>query len=142
MERIQTQDFHSTPLLRNARHEKFAQLVASGIAANSAFTQVGHKGAQNSPRLSRNEFTAAEMLAKMCGWNELERVNVQTVEVKIDAGLIEQLRLRGASLQGARLALPGGPCRGRTTTSAVVPRVLPVGFGFSRATLKPIWDSF
>ena len=25
---------------------------------------------------------AAEMLAKMCGWNEPERVNVQSVEVK------------------------------------------------------------
>jgi hypothetical protein len=29
-----------------------------------------------------------------------ERVNVQTVEVKVDADLIEQLRLRAASLQG------------------------------------------
>jgi hypothetical protein len=27
---------------------------------------------------------AAEMLAKMCGWNEPERVNVQNVEVKVD----------------------------------------------------------
>ncbi len=35
---------------------------------------------------------AAEMLAKMCGWNEPERVNVQSVEVKVDAALIEQLR--------------------------------------------------
>ena len=34
---------------------------------------------------------AAEMLAKMCGWNEPERVNVQSVEVKVDAALIEQL---------------------------------------------------
>jgi hypothetical protein len=32
------------------------------------------------------------MLAKMCGWNEPERVNVQSVEVKVDAALIEQLR--------------------------------------------------
>jgi hypothetical protein len=35
---------------------------------------------------------AAEMLAKMCGWNEPERVDVQSVEVKVDAALIEQLR--------------------------------------------------
>jgi hypothetical protein len=33
-----------------------------------------------------------EMLAKMCGWNEPERVNVQSVEVRVDAALIEQLR--------------------------------------------------
>ena len=35
---------------------------------------------------------AAEMLAKMCGWNEPEKVNVQSVEVTVDASLIEQLR--------------------------------------------------
>ena len=41
---------------------------------------------------------AAEMLAKMCGWNEPERVNVQSVEVKVDAALIEQLRAGYAEL--------------------------------------------
>jgi hypothetical protein len=35
---------------------------------------------------------AAEMLTKTCGWNETERVNVQSAEVKVDAALIEQLR--------------------------------------------------
>jgi hypothetical protein len=145
------------PVLKNPRHERFAQLVASGIAANAAFTQVGYKGPQNSPRLSRNELVAkrieelqarnerkaemaaltrdelvgilteivhatrarlsearpgdglkaAEMLAKMCGWNEPERVNVQSVEVKVDAALIEQLRAGYAQLAagGAKHAL-------------------------------------
>ena len=47
----------------------------------------------------------------MRGWNEPERVNVQSVEVKVDASLIEQLRAgyaemnaldcRGAKLAGA-----------------------------------------
>ena len=32
------------------------------------------------------------MLARMCGWNEPERVNVQSVEIKVDAALIEELR--------------------------------------------------
>ena len=41
---------------------------------------------------------AAEMLAKMCGWNEPERVNVQNVEVRVDAALIEQLRAGYAQL--------------------------------------------
>jgi hypothetical protein len=41
---------------------------------------------------------AAEMLTKMCGWNEPERVNVQSVEVKVDAALIEQLRAGYAAL--------------------------------------------
>jgi hypothetical protein len=44
---------------------------------------------------------AAEMLAKMSGWNEPARVNVQSVEVKVDAALIEQLRAGYAQL-GAR----------------------------------------
>ena len=41
---------------------------------------------------------AAEMLARTCGWNEPERVNVQSVEVKVDAALIEQLRAGYAQL--------------------------------------------
>jgi hypothetical protein len=53
---------------------------------------------------------AAEMLARMCGWNEPERVNVQSVEVKVDAALIEQRG--GYSQPGERsakacLPLPG-----------------------------------
>ncbi len=35
---------------------------------------------------------AAEMLTKMCGWNEPEQVNVQKVELRVDAALLEQLR--------------------------------------------------
>lgn len=35
---------------------------------------------------------AAEMYAKMCGFNEPERVNVQSIEFKVDSALIEQLR--------------------------------------------------
>jgi hypothetical protein len=35
---------------------------------------------------------ATVMLAKMCGWNEPEKVNAQSIEVKVDAALIEQLR--------------------------------------------------
>jgi phage terminase small subunit len=46
------------PTLKNPRHEKFAQLVASGIAANAAFAQVGYKAPQNSPRLRNNELVA------------------------------------------------------------------------------------
>ena len=34
----------------------------------------------------------------MCGWNEPERVNVESVEVKVDAALIEQLRAGYAEL--------------------------------------------
>ena len=60
---------------------------------------------------------AAEMLAKMCGWHEPERVNVQSVEVRVDAALIDQLRAGYAQLSerergqanGPPLALGGGP---------------------------------
>jgi hypothetical protein len=140
------------PVLKNPRHERFAQLVASGISANAAFTQVGYKGPQNSPRLSRNELVArrieelqarnerkaemaamtrdelvgilteivqatrarllearpadglkaAEMLAKMCGWNEPGKPQEhQHVHMHVDASLIEELRAGYASL-GAR----------------------------------------
>ena len=50
---------------------------------------------------------AARCWPRMCGWNEPERVNVQSVELKVDAALIEQLRAGHAAL-GARekYALP------------------------------------
>ena len=35
------------------------------------------------------------------------RVNVQSVEIKVDASLIEQRRLRAVSLQGCPIALQG-----------------------------------
>jgi hypothetical protein len=46
------------------------------------------------------------MLAKMCGWNEPERVNVQSVEVKVDAALIEQLRAGYAKMNPHRVCEP------------------------------------
>jgi hypothetical protein len=149
------------PVLKNPRHERFAQLVASGIAANAAFTQVGYRGPQNSPRLSRNELVArrieelqarnarkaemaamtrdelveilaeivhatrtrlsmarpgdglkaAEMLAKMCGWNEAEQVKHDHVHLQVDSALIEQLRAGYAQLAGRSEGTRRGPIR-------------------------------
>jgi hypothetical protein len=43
------------PTLRNPRQEKFAQLAASGMTAQAAFTQAGDPSPQNAPRLRNNE---------------------------------------------------------------------------------------
>ena len=60
---------------------------------------------------------AAEMLAKLCGWNEPEKVQSQHLHVHLDAGLIEELRQGHAALaarerarlpEGAPLALQEG----------------------------------
>jgi hypothetical protein len=47
----------------------------------------------NLPSGSTDGLKAAEMLARMCGWNEPERVKVQSVELKVDTALLEQLVL-------------------------------------------------
>jgi hypothetical protein len=66
------------------------------------------------PKLAKpyEALKAAEMLAKLCGWNEPERVDVQSVEVKVDAALVEQLRAGYAQLSDrtakACLPLPDG----------------------------------
>ena len=59
------------PTLRNPKHEKFAQLVASGVPANAAFTQVGYNAPQNSPRLRNNELVA-KRIEELQVRNELE----------------------------------------------------------------------
>ena len=152
------------PILRNPKHEKFAQLVASGMTAQAAFTQAGYPSPQNAPRLrnnalvakrieelqARNErkaemaaltrdelvgilteivhatrarlsearpgdgLKAAEMLAKMCGWNEAEQVKHDHVHLQVDSALISQLRQGYAQLSErsakACLPLPAGEC--------------------------------
>lgn len=44
---------------------------------------------------------AAEMLARLCGWNEPEQVKHDHVHLQVDSALIEQLRAGYAQL-GAR----------------------------------------
>jgi phage terminase small subunit len=46
------------PVLRNPKHERFAQLVASGMTAQAAFTQAGYPSPQNAPRLRSNALVA------------------------------------------------------------------------------------
>jgi hypothetical protein len=48
----------------------------------------------------------AEMLAKMCGWNEPERVNVQSVEVKVNAALIARSLVKVNALGRGRAKRP------------------------------------
>jgi hypothetical protein len=141
------------PTLRNPKHEKFAQLVATGMTAQAAFTQAGYQSPQNAPRLRNNELVAkrieelqarnerkaekvamtrdelisflvetihaarerlsetrqgdglkaAEMLSKMCGWNEPDQVKHDHIHLQVDAALLAELRAGYASLQ----ALPG-----------------------------------
>ena len=58
--------------------------------------------ARSSQARTTDGLKAAEMLAKMCGWNQPERVNVQGVEVKVDAALLSSTSgLRAASRASA-----------------------------------------
>ena len=145
-------------ILRNPKHEKFAQLLASGMTASAAYTEVGLKGSQNAPRLRNNELVAkrieelqtrnekkaelaalsrdeligilaevvhaarvrlpearlgdglkaAEMLARLCGWNEPEQVKHDHVHIQVDSALIQQLRAGYAQLseRSAKACLP------------------------------------
>jgi hypothetical protein len=152
--------------LRNPKHEKFAQLVASGMTAQAAFTEAGYPSPQNAPRLrsnalvakrieelqARNErkaeiaalsrdelvgilaeivhaararlsearlgdgLKAAELLAKLAGWNEPERTEHQHVHLAMDAGLIAELRQDYAALaalerEGMLALAKQGRCR-------------------------------
>jgi hypothetical protein len=44
------------------------------------------------------------MLAKMCGWNEPERQQVQHIYLQVDSALIEQLRAGYAEMAKPALA--------------------------------------
>ena len=61
---------------------------------------------------------AAEMLARMCGYNEPEVRNVNHVHLQIDGALAEQLRAGYAMTSEKRVALP-------TTPAGVEPQLHP-----------------
>jgi hypothetical protein len=89
------------------------EVVCASCSGVGILTEIVHATrARLSEARTTDGLKAAEMLAKMCGWNEPERVNVQSVEVKVDAALIEQLRAGYAQLSErsakACLPLPGG----------------------------------
>jgi uncharacterized protein (DUF4415 family) len=69
---------------------------------------------------------AAEMLAKMCGWNEPERHMHGHVEIRVDASVIEQLRAGHAQLAErsakACFPLPGGAGVGGRAQQEATPR--------------------
>jgi hypothetical protein len=76
---------------RNERKAEMAAMTRDELV--KILTEIVHAARNRLPETrTADGLKAAEMLAKMCGWNEAERVNVQSVEVKVDAALIEQLR--------------------------------------------------
>ena len=124
-------------MLKNVRHERFAQGVSSGLAAAKAYRKAGYRegsAKHNATRLRDNEVVArriaeirwendrrsemsrqelidilvsfirdpalcvwpariksAELLAKLCGWHEEERVNVTIDPLQ---SLIDSIRAR------------------------------------------------
>jgi hypothetical protein len=94
-----------------ARNERKAEMAAmTRDELTEILTDIVHATrARLSEARPGDGLKAAEMLAKMCGWNEPERVNVQSVELRVDAALIEQLR---AGYARARLANEAPACLG------------------------------
>ena len=163
--------------LRNPKHEKFAQLVASGMTAQAAFTQAGYLSPQNAPRLRNNELVskrieelqvrnerkaemaamtrddliqilaetvqavrsrlsdtrladglkAAEMLAKLCGWNEPEKREERHLHahMRVDKAWLAQLRAGFIELQGAKTQWLA---QGADTRAGDTPHSTPVGY--------------
>ena len=76
------------PILANSRHERFAQLVASGKSELSSFVEAGYSAKsarQNAHRLSENEGVKAR-IAELRGRNaekcEMERA--EAVQYLVD----------------------------------------------------------
>ena len=83
------------PILRNARHEKFAQeLAANGVSAYQAYINAGFRPSrQNAARLRAKEDIAARVL-------EIQAAGAKSAEITV-ASLIEELeaaRVKATSL--------------------------------------------
>jgi hypothetical protein len=72
------------PILRNARHEKFAQELANGVSAYQAYINAGFRPSrQNAARLRAKEDIAARVL-------EIQAAGAKSAEITV-ASLIEEL---------------------------------------------------
>jgi hypothetical protein len=97
-----------------ARNEQKAELAAiTRDELVGILTEIVHAARNRLPETrTAHGLKAAEMLAKMCGWNEPERVNVRNVELKVDAALLEELRKGAAAMNAlgsSRAKLVGAP---------------------------------
>jgi hypothetical protein len=99
---------------RNERKAEMAALTRDELIG--VLTDVVHATrARLSEARTADGLKAAEMLTKMCGWNEPEKGEVRHIHLQVDAGLIEQLRTGYAEMSATRVAVPT-PCTGGLVT--------------------------
>jgi len=93
-----------------ARNERKAEMAAlSRDELVGILAEIVHAArARLSEARPADGLKAAEMLARMCGWNEPEQVKHDHVHLQVDAALIEQLRAGYAQLakRSAKVCLP------------------------------------
>lgn len=81
------------PVLRNARHEKFAQALAKGKTATDAYEEAGYKpDRKNAARLTTNDDIAARV-------TELQSKTVKKVEITVDSLALELEEARAMALK-------------------------------------------
>jgi hypothetical protein len=87
---------------RNERKAEMAALTRDELIG--ILTEIVHatRGRLSEARPS-DGLKAAEMLARMCGWNEAEQVKHDHVHLQVDSALIEQLRVGYAELSERRV---------------------------------------
>ncbi len=75
------------PVLKNARHEKFAQNLAKGMSATEAYEKAGYKpNGPNAGRMTKND----EILKRVA---ELMAPGVKATELSVERVLAEMKRL-------------------------------------------------
>jgi phage terminase small subunit len=99
------------PTLRNPKHERFAQLVASGMTAQAAFTQAGYPSPQNASRLRNNELVAKRIEAPQAR-NEKKAEMAALTRDELVGILTEIVQATRSRLSEARMAdgLKAGRC--------------------------------
>lgn len=74
------------PVLRNARHEKFAQLLAQGKTADDAYAQAGFKANRGNAATLKQKQSIQERVSQLLEWN-------QTLERKATEKAIDKLAI-------------------------------------------------
>ena len=100
------------PVLKNTRHEAFAQALAKGMTASDAYTAAGYKGDRTAAsRLSTNVNVASRVdqiknrVAEKAEWTAAERLSA--LKGIFDASAKEDRRTAGKIAGGAQRQVAG-----------------------------------
>ncbi|TIW37182.1 MAG: Terminase small subunit, partial [Mesorhizobium sp.] len=90
------------PILRNPRHERFAQGIAKGLSGKAAYVEAGYRSTGNAAEVGAAKLVRNGKIAARIA--ELQARQVRRLDVTVESIVAELEEARGAALAHKQLA--------------------------------------